>query len=324
MSPRARVSLVVALIAAAAAGVTVAATVLTASREAAPLPTEPGPRPGSPPLVLDLGVRADPDARALRRASALYDRGRRAEAGRIFSGLRSLEAEIGEALAAWPAGLERIRRLAAEHPRSGVAQLHLGLALFWLGRGSEARAAWRRAKRVQPDSLYALRAADLLHPEYPVPGQPLFTPSFPNPPELRKLSPPRQLAFLERRARSGGARDKLLYGLALQRLGRPLSAEREYAAAARLAPDDPEAQVAAALGRFDKDRPSAAFSRLGPLARRFPKAATVRFHLGLALLWLGRVEEARRQLRLARSVEPSSPLAREAGRFLDRLADLPK
>ena len=83
---------------------------------------------------------------------------------------------------------------------------------------------------------------------------------------------------------------KLLYGVALQRLGHQVSAERAFAEAARLAPDDAEAQVAAAVGRFDKTHPERAFSRLGPLSKRFPHAATVRFHLGLLLLWLGEVK----------------------------------
>ncbi len=62
-----------------------------------------------------------------------------------------------------------------------------------------------------------------------------------------------------------------------------------------------------------------AFSRLGPLTRTFPKAATVRFHLGLLLLWSGQVKEARRQLELVRTVDPGSPLAAVAGRYLAEL-----
>ena len=111
----------------------------------------------------------------------------------------------------------------------------------------------------------------------------------------------------------------LLYGVALQRLGRQRSAERVFASLARGRPDDVEAQVAAAVARFDKANPALAFSRLGPLSTRFPRAATVRFHLGVLLLWSGEVKEARRQLRLARSTEPGSPLAREAQRYLDEL-----
>lgn len=318
MSPRLRVSLLVALAALAAAGATVGATLLTAGKERGATPAA-RPRPGVPPLVLDLGVRTDGEARALRRAAALYDRGRRGQAERLFLRYGSDEARVGAALAAWPAGFERLAALAEEKPESAVAQLHLGLALYWRGFPREARAAWRRAKAARPDSLYGVRASDLLHPEYPVPGLPQFVPGFPAPPGLARLSPPRQLAFLAARARRGGARAKLLYGVALQRLGRPLSARRVFAAAAALAPRDPEAQVAAAVSLFDKDRPERAFGHLGPLAKAFPRAATVRFHLGLLLLWMGRVEEGRRELRLARRVEPGSPLAGEAGRFLREL-----
>ena len=112
---------------------------------------------------------------------------------------------------------------------------------------------------------------------------------------------------------------KLLYGVALQRLGHQVSAERAFAEAARLAPDDAEAHVAAAVGRFDKTHPERAFSRLGPLSKRFPHAATVRFHLGLLLLWLGEVKAGKRQLRLAEAAEPGSPLARESQLFLQKL-----
>jgi hypothetical protein len=74
------------------------------------------------------------------------------------------------------------------------------------------------------------------------------------------------------------------------------------------------------VARFDKARPADAFSRLGPLTRRFPQAATVRFHLGLLLLWSGQLAEARRQFRLAQRAEPGSTVAREAGRYLEALA----
>jgi hypothetical protein len=73
------------------------------------------------------------------------------------------------------------------------------------------------------------------------------------------------------------------------------------------------------VGRFDKDHPERAFSRLGPLTRRFPRASTVRFHLGLLLLWLGQVHEGTRQLRLARAEAPRSPLGEEASEYLRRL-----
>ena len=93
---------------------------------------------------------------------------------------------------------------------------------------------------------------------------------------------------------------------------RPVSAERAFAAAARLAPRNAEAQVAAAVGVYDKDRPELAFSRLGPLVRRFPHAQTVRFHLGLLLIFLRQLPLARHELALARADGPGTPLGKRA------------
>jgi len=317
MSPRARVSLVVAAAATAAAGVTIAATALTRTE----LSVEPvtTPRRGVPPLVLDLGVRTDPEARALRRATALYERDRRPRARRIFERYGSVEARVGAALSAWPDGFERLQELGRDHAESGAAQLALGLGDFWQGSTRDAQRSWRRAKAAEPDSMYAVRADDLLHPELPVPGLPAFVPSFASPAPLTRLSPPEQYAFLRRRADGGNVRDRLLFGAALQRLGRPVSARREFERAAALGPNDPEALTAVAVGFFDKDRPAQAFSRLGPLAQRFPRAATVRFHLGLLLVWMGRIDDATRQFRIARDTEPGSVPARQAAEFLRRL-----
>jgi tetratricopeptide (TPR) repeat protein len=279
--------------------------------------SEERPR-GAPPFVLDLGVRTDPEANVLRRAAAVYRTGERRRAGEMLAGHSSLQAQVGRALSTWPeASLDRLESLARENPRSGAVQFHLGLVRFWSGDRDGALAAWRATRAGDPDSAYAVRSSDLLFRQYP-PGLPVFIPSFRADPGLTRLTPRRQLAALARRARGEDVHHKLLYGLALQRIDRPLSARREYTAAAENAPNDPEALVADAVGRFDKAHPERAFSRLGPLARRYPRAATVRFHLGLLLLWLGNVEEAKRQLRLA-SASMKSPLSREAKRFLTRL-----
>ena len=320
VSPRARVSLLVAGCAAAAAGLTVGLTVLTSDNPSNGATLEP--RAGAPPLILDLGVRVDAEARTLRRAAELYRKGRRKEAGLIFARYRSLQAQVGGAFSRWPDGtIAEVAKLAGAHRRSAFADLHLGLAYFWAGRGNDALVAWRAALRAQPDSASAVRADDLLHPNF-AQGLPVFVPTFAPPAGLEKLSPPKQLAALRAAAQRPDAHAKLLYGIALQRLGRPVSAERQFAAASRIAPADPEAKVAAAVGRFSKSNPSRAFSQLGPLARRFPHAATVRFHLGLLLLWTGRVELARRELRLAVRDDRDGPLGREAQRFLDRLRDV--
>ena len=281
-----------------------------------------GERPrGVPPFVLDLGVRTDPEAQELRRAAQAYRGGDRPRAGRILSDRRSLQAEVGKALSTWPDGsLARLEELASAHPRSGAVLFHLGLARFWDGDSDGALAAWRLTRQQDPDTAYAVRASDLVFRAFP-PGRPTFVPSFRTDSEVVGLPPSRQLAALARKARRDDVRAKLLYGIALQRLERPVSAQEQFAAAARLAPTSPETLVADAVGRFDKAQPNQAFSRLGPLTRRFPKAATVRFHLGLMLLWLSQLEEARRQLRLAAGLG-GSPLAREAKRLLTRLEDV--
>jgi tetratricopeptide (TPR) repeat protein len=317
VSPRARVTAIVAAAAAAAAAITIGITVATSSGDERTRALEP--RPGAPPLALDLGVRIDPEARALRRASRLHNDGSRRAAATIFERYESLEAKVGLAFARWPDdSLQMVEALSASHVRSAFVQLHLGLAQFWAGHGSEALAAWRAAVRVEPDSASAVRADDLLHPNFPR-GRPPFIPSEPPPPAVERLRPDEELAALARAARRPDPHAKLLYGAALQQLGRPLSAERQFAAAARLAPGNAEARTAAAVGLFSKAAPARAFARLGPLTRRFPRAATVRFHLGLLLLWIGGVERAKRELRRAVALDGDGPLGREAGRFLDRL-----
>ncbi len=114
-------------------------------------------------------------------------------------------------------------------------------------------------------------------------------------------------------------REQLLYGVGLQRVGRPVSAARAFDEAVQRYPRDVEAQVAGAVGAFDKDAPAKAFARLGPLSKRYPNEASVRFHLGVLLLWTGRIEGAERQFRLASAAQPGSPLAREADRYRETI-----
>jgi tetratricopeptide (TPR) repeat protein len=318
----------VAVVAAGAAGVTVAGALLqgrdTGGEVDGRTATGAAEQPEPPTLELAILDRDDREARALRRAERLYETGKADEARRAFEAVladdpASVEAEIGAAIAAWPDGtLERLRALVDREPGSGVARLNLGLALLAAGDVESAQRAWREAERRDPNSAAALRAEDLLNPEMP-PGRPRFVFGGRVPPGLARLAPERRLARLERRARSGGARDWLLYGVALESVGRRVSARAAYDRAVALAPRAVEARVAAAVSRFDKDRPGVAFSRLGPLAREHERAAVVRFHLGLLLLWLPNVEEARRQLGLAEALDPEGFYGREAARLLARL-----
>ena len=200
--------------------------------------------------------------------------------------------EVRDALEAWPAGtVRRLRILAARYPNSALVRLELGLALAFSGLNDDATRAWRQAERVQPDSPSAVRSQDLRYPRS-APGLPPFVPSFTRP--------------------STPAQAHLLRGVAFQQALRPVSAEREFAAAAKAAPADAESLTAAAVGLYDKDRPALAFSRLGPLVRRFPHAQTVRFHLGLLLIYFGDLPRAARELALARAEGPKTRLGKRA------------
>jgi tetratricopeptide (TPR) repeat protein len=318
VTARRRTTLVVAALALIVGGAVAGITAASSSEPAGAVATGPQARPGAPPLSLDLGIRADPEADDLREGMRLYEAGKRAAAGERFARHDSLEARIGQAFAAWPENtVTRLTELSGLHPKSAAVQLNLGIARYWAGEAG-SKEAWQSAAELEPDTAYAVTAGNLLHPEF-ARNLPLFVPVADVPPAVTRLDPSGQFAALERRARTGSVSDRLFYGVALQRLGKQRSAERVFAEAARLHPSDPEAQVAAAVGLFDKGRPVRAFSRLGPLSKTFPNAATVRFHLGVLLLWSGQLKEARRQLERARTVDPGSRLAGIAEQYLDEL-----
>lgn len=316
MSPRTRVRLLVGAAALAAAAIAVGGGLLLDGRE-----DENGL--GDPP-ALELSVLPGDDAqtRALQAAERAYEDGSREDARRRFEAVlssdpSSLEAAVGAAVAAWPAGtVDRLRNLAEEHPDSALVRLHLGLALYAQQDREEAEAEWREAQSRDPDTPAAVRAEDLLHPNM-APGRPFFFPSTEARTGLEGLPATEQLAELEQRADGGRLEDLLLYGVALQRIGRPVSAREAFDRAVAGEPGNLDARVAAAVARFDKDAPERAFARLGPLARDHPRAGVVRFHLGLLLLWIRAVDEARRQLDLA--VETKGFYAREAQELLARL-----
>jgi tetratricopeptide (TPR) repeat protein len=312
VSPRTRTAILVAAIAAGAAAVVAGVAVWSAEEldPSAASTTAPEPREGFPPLALSLGLRDDAEAGDLRRATRLYEAGKPEQAAPIFARHESLEAKLGAAFAAWPGSEDRVEQLGALYPRSALVQLHVGIARFWAGTGG-ALTAWREARDVEPDTPYAVRADDFIHARDFAPGRPTFTPSFEYRVEGETVA-----AQLDTLAGDKSLRGRLLLGVLLQRLERPVSAARAYREAVELAPNDVDALVADAVGHYEKSNPAAAFSRLGPLTRRFPRAASPRFHLGVLLLWQKDVEEAERQLELARKAEPGSRIAGEAGRFL--------
>lgn len=213
----------------------------------------------------------------------------------LVPGVTSVHKGLVADLMAQPsaAAARALEAVAQGAPNDAVVQFNYGLVLFCAGYLNESEQAFRAAKRGGRDTFYEMRADEILHPQFfaPLDGlYPLFEPT--------------------------GTDPLLLRGLVLQRAGHQHSAERLYAQAARLHPGSDEAQVAAAVGRFDEDDLSAAFSHLGPLVRRFPRSQTVRYHLGLLLAWTGQREQATREFRLTRSQDATTRLGREANTFL--------
>ena len=276
---------IVALAAAVAAGATVGATLLQTRGES----TGTTARKGFPPLEL-------PASPALR----LYQAGKRAQAEVIFARSHSLPDEIGAAFARWPHGsLDAMKKLVAANPQSGLAELHLGLAYYWSGRDADAVSSWELAAKLEPDSPYAVSALDFLHPDV-APGLPPIV--------------------VDSASVDPKARTRLLRGILLWDREQPVSARREIDAAAALAPNDPAVLAAAAVASFSPAHPLEPFPKLGPLTGRFPKAAVVRLHLGVLLLWTRQVTKGKAQLRLAIAAQPESAYAKSAAQILGALA----
>jgi tetratricopeptide (TPR) repeat protein len=203
-------------------------------------------------------------------------------------------AAVRKALAEGPHRAARaLEGLANEQPKDPVVQFNYGTALACAGFSTEAVQAFRKAKKYGRDTRYRVVVDNLLHPQYFNDGYPPFQYS---------------------------GRDPLLIeGQVAQRNDHNETAERLWSRAAELHPDDPDAQVAAAIGRFDMSDLNASFSRLGPLVKRFPKSQTVRFHLGLLLAWTGQRTLAVKEFKVARELGATTALGKDADAFLVQL-----
>jgi len=203
-------------------------------------------------------------------------------------------AAVKKALAEGPKRAARaLEALANEQPKDPVVQFNYGTALVCAGFSAEAVQAFRKAKKHGRDTRYRVVVDNLLHPQYFKDGYPPF--------------------------QYAGRDPLLIEGQVAQRRDHNETAERLWSRAAELHPSDPDAQVAAAVGRFDMDDLNASFSRLGPLVQRFPQSQTVRFHLGLLLAWTGQRTLAVREFTAARELGATTTLGKEADAFLVRL-----
>lgn len=210
-------------------------------------------------------------------------------------GKPAVVSAVRAAFTHWPGGtLARLENLVTQYPGNPVVQFNYGIALDCRGYLGDAGQALTAAKRTGRDTQYEIDADQLLHPQFFQEGYPLFAPI--------------------------GSDSLLIRGSILQRDGHQHSAERLYAKAAKLHPNEIEAQVAAAVGRFDEDNLNASFSRLGPLAKRYPKSQVVRYYLGLELVWIGQAKEAIAQFEQARTLGPHTLIGRETTQLLQRIA----
>ena len=148
----------------------------------------------------------------------------------------------------------------------------------------EASQAFRAAKTAGRDTYYEMRADQILHPQYFTPQDGLY-PVF----------------------EQEGHDRLLLQGVLLQRQGHQHSAERVYARAARLRPGDDEAQVAAAVARFDEDDLSASLSRSRTARAAFSAQPIRSLPPRAAPAWTGQRAEAERQFRRARALSARRP-----------------
>jgi hypothetical protein len=298
---------VIALVAAAAV---VAATLWQTRGERT---TVPGSvikaQAGTPPVFFDFGVRSGREVQDLSRAANLLNAKHVAAARTIFARYHSLQARIGLAFANWSDGdgLTTLKTLATENPDSPAAQYHLGWALYWSGRGADASAAWKRVDTRFPDSPESVEVENILYSPPDQRGLPTLFLPVKVPQAASRAAQQRLLATA---ARGSNAEAKLRYGYFLWLFWHRVSAERQFAAAARLAPRNPYARTAAAVALFTKRAPRDAFSRLGPLTAVFPQAPVVRFELGLLLISTAQPGKGLKQLRLAAAEAPHSSYAK--------------
>lgn len=202
-------------------------------------------------------------------------------------------AKIRAAYKTWPKGsLDELVALGQEYPHDPVVQLYLGIALIWAGYDTNAETPLRAAKKWGRNTSIEVQADSLLHPQY-FPNDPVFTPISDNP--------------------------LLMRGSKLQLEGHQHSAEALYERAARKNPNDVEALVAVAVGRFDKDNLNASFSQLGPLAERFPKSQLVRYFLGYLLAVTGQGKAAVTEFQKTVALGRATVLGRNAQAFLLKL-----
>ena len=273
--------------------------------EARPLPLALAPSGRTPELSAVLAAssaeRFDQAARLLEQAARTLGEG----------DLRVATIRASLAFRSRPdSAVNRLQTLADDNRESPFVHLQLGLALLLANQGASSAVELRAARALDPDGYYGERADDALHLEIRA-GYPLWISSGGLP--AKPLAELRAAATTSPRALAA----QLAYAQLLQRTSR--SRALVVAQAARgLAPNDLEAAVAVAVIGFDKDSPASSTGQLGLLARAHPGSATVQFHFGEVLSWLGQRSAADRRYRIAAKLAPTGQIGTLAAAVLKK------
>jgi tetratricopeptide (TPR) repeat protein len=326
-----------AVVAAALLGAAIVVVVAVAGRSPEPkaAPARTAAVQGRPPLVLDLGARYTVDGTAKQRLAALERKGdfrkdgllalavasARLDAGDVDGAREALDAaasklgsgdervQVGRALLSYDASdpgraVQLLQNLPAS-ARDPFPRFEQGLVLLFAGRQKEAAAKLRAARNAAPDSTYALRADNALHPQMRI-GYPLWVPTR----SLPQGSTDALAAAARRTPDSVTA--QLALAAAWQQQGRRTLALAAARKALRADPRSVDAQVASVVLAFSKDRPQVAFGGLGNLIKAEPDEASPVFHLGLLLVWLEQQKQALEEFRKAAKLDPDGVIGRVA------------
>ena len=272
--------------------------------------------------------RDDALARGLRAAERKYEEDDAVGARTTFQEILaenpdSIEAQIGDAVTAWPEETEeKLQAIVDAYPDSAVARLNLGLALLAQGEPNAARKQWAEAERARARLAGGAERRGSAQPA--LAARPAAvrrrgragrrSPSSPLEERLETVRGTPRSAAPSTTGSSTGARSRRWatanrHGVPTQTRSRPTRR-----ASRRRSP--PRCR------RFDKDDASPAFAKLGPLASANPNSSLIRFHLGLMLLWLPDLDNARKQLERAQVSDQEGFYGKQAGRVLARLAQI--
>ena len=277
------------------------------------------PRPGRPPLSLALGFRTDAEARDLAQGQALYAHGRR----RLPLALRQARLAGGEGRARLRPVARRVARPRSSSSRSSIPGSRSCSSISVLRacgrtRAIPSRPGVRRSRRSRTRRTRSSRATSCT----PISRAASRRSSRPSarPRPSRACRPRGSSRRSGHHAERGGLREQLLYGVGLQRVGRPVSAARVFDRAARSLPERRRGTGRSRCRPVRQGRARARVRAPRPAHPRLPRGrSTVRFHLGVLLLWTGRIDWPSTSSGSPRHAQPGSPLAREAERYLETI-----